>query len=396
MSRRTRNERGAIAVIVAFLAVGLLVGGALVVDFGMAYVNKRQTQAAADAAVLAAAKVYSAKGKPCPTLDAVGSPAWLAAEDAADMLRKESLPGSTQDRFDVYCNGDNELVVDYDVSYKSPVGLGALAQGDNDPIVVTGKASATFDRPLKGESGMRPWAICSASADTSKTVRQVLAGNKDAAGACGGLGISGTWDRFACPGFEKGDGSDKDDKPTSTLYWIRNGCPNPASPIPTDATDPSQLFSDLTGFCADSVKNDTSTEFCLTRDTGSAKNDKMAEAWQSVVDAGLSFEVPMYCSGVIAGGDCSSDAITSAPVIPIYEIAVVRMCGFALKGDKKKPHYSTNWPTTGPCATANPSSYTPTSPTVPEADAFYLVFEGMVNGTDEGSTSGSSNLRLTR
>jgi hypothetical protein len=398
LNRRHADERGAIAVIVALLAIVLLVSAAIVIDFGQAYVTKRKAQNAADAAVLAAAKVYSAEKGTCDSLLPAKRPDLLAAANkAAKTLRTQNAPGSKDDAVVVpSCNADGELIIHYEVSDTSPIGLGQLATDDTD-INVTREAEATFDRPVRGESGMRPWAICSASADTSKTVRQVLAGNKDAAGACGGLGISGTWDRFACPGFKKGDGSDKDDKPTSTLYWIRNGCPNPASPIPTSATNPSLLFSDLVNFCSSSVKNDTSTEFCLTRDTGSAKNDKMADAWQSVIDAGLSFEVPMYCSGLTSGGSCSSDAITSAPVIPIYQIAVVRICGFALKNDKGKGRYSTNWPTTGPCATANPSSYTPTSPVVPAGgDAFYLVFDTIIKTTDESDSGGSSNLRLTK
>ena len=51
---RDRDERGAFAIMFVAMATMLLVMGALVVDFGMAYVNKGHAQTTADASVLAA------------------------------------------------------------------------------------------------------------------------------------------------------------------------------------------------------------------------------------------------------------------------------------------------------------------------------------------------------
>ena len=60
---------GAIAIMMAASVVMLCICGAIVVDFGMAYVNKRQAQTAADAGALAAAQVYKSQpGVPCTTL----------------------------------------------------------------------------------------------------------------------------------------------------------------------------------------------------------------------------------------------------------------------------------------------------------------------------------------
>ena len=54
--RSLKNERGAVAVIVAILIVPLLVCTALVVDMGSAYARNREAQNAADAAALAVAQ----------------------------------------------------------------------------------------------------------------------------------------------------------------------------------------------------------------------------------------------------------------------------------------------------------------------------------------------------
>ncbi len=54
--RRLKDDRGAVAVIVALAMVPLLVCTALVIDMGAGYVRKRQLQNAADAAVLAVAQ----------------------------------------------------------------------------------------------------------------------------------------------------------------------------------------------------------------------------------------------------------------------------------------------------------------------------------------------------
>jgi Flp pilus assembly protein TadG len=385
--RRNHDEQGAVAIVVALMTVMLCVIAAMVVDFGQAYVNKRQAQTAADAAVLAASKIYAGQTGSCATLVA-NATLRAQALTAANTLREQNLPGSRGVNFDVTCNADQELQVAYDVEADSAVGLGALAI-NSDHMIVSREATATFDRPMRGDSGMRPWPICSNSVNTTNThVTQVLAGNNENAGCPAMADISGTWSRFACPGFAKGDGSDKDDKPTSTMYWIRYGCPNPASPIPGQPTDPSALTSHLINHCSVPPigKNDPSTEFCLTRDTGKAQNKKMDDAWQMVVDEGETIEVPIFCSSP----QCSYDAVTAAPVIPIYQLAVVRVCGFYLDGTHS------DWSTHAECTGANnPKNYSETTEPPAGKNAFYLVFKGIIKSTDNGADGGSSNLRLT-
>lgn len=63
LTRPARDDRGAVAIMVAVLATVIFIVAALVVDLGLARDTKRQSQAAADASALAAGnKLYSATG----------------------------------------------------------------------------------------------------------------------------------------------------------------------------------------------------------------------------------------------------------------------------------------------------------------------------------------------
>lgn len=396
---RRDDERGAIAVIVGVLSTFILVLASLTVDVGLAYTYKRQAQTAADAAVLAAATLYVESKVTCGSLDDnVGLNA--QAKKLADEMLQKNLPGATGVEWDVSCdNPDAELRVSYTATYDSPLTLGRIAS-DSDHVKVETPASATFDRSIRGESGMRPWPICSTQAQVLDRVVQIVAGNKTNEN-CPGMEVSGTWGRYACPGYKKGDMSGES-KPTSTLYWIRHGCPNPASPIPGQPLDATDRYDHLANWaeCAPKDKNSASSEFCLIRDTGSSFNDNMRSAWQSVIDDGLTFELPILCTatvtieGVETPGQCSQDAVSGkdGSVLPIAGIAVVTICGFKLEG-----YSSVSWPTTGPCHTDNPKNYTVSSPTPNgEANVLYLAIKGVISGGDDGTDGGGGNLRLVR
>ncbi|WP_426244019.1 pilus assembly protein TadG-related protein [Nocardioides sp. LHG3406-4] len=82
---RRRDERGAVAIMVAFLAITLFVIAALVVDLGLARDTRRQSQNAADASALAAAnQLYlpTASGG-CPTKPCVAMAVAAAKSYAA-------------------------------------------------------------------------------------------------------------------------------------------------------------------------------------------------------------------------------------------------------------------------------------------------------------------------
>jgi hypothetical protein len=156
-----RDERGAIAVMTALLALALLVSCAFVLDFGQAYANKRQDQTAVDAAALAAGTVYqnqtkwvaSATGnKTCDVLKTSDITTWSTlaskAQDQAESLLDENLSGATITDFAVTCkkkpDGTNskEFLIDVTADKDSPIGLGQLVT-DSESITVSREAQAT-------------------------------------------------------------------------------------------------------------------------------------------------------------------------------------------------------------------------------------------------------------
>jgi Flp pilus assembly protein TadG len=81
---RRRDERGAVAIMIAVMATILFVVGALVVDLGLARDTRRQSQNAADAASLAAANVLYPKSGLCVADPAPGvPPCYVDAVNAA-------------------------------------------------------------------------------------------------------------------------------------------------------------------------------------------------------------------------------------------------------------------------------------------------------------------------
>lgn len=81
--RGRRDERGAVAVMVATMAVALFVIAALVVDLGLARDTKRRSQIASDASALAAANVLYPASEVCTTPAASAPPCFSDAVTAA-------------------------------------------------------------------------------------------------------------------------------------------------------------------------------------------------------------------------------------------------------------------------------------------------------------------------
>ncbi|WP_323097569.1 pilus assembly protein TadG-related protein [Intrasporangium sp. YIM S08009] len=136
-----RNERGAVTLIVTFCMVALCICAAIVTDFGMAYVNKRQAQTAADAAVMAAGKVFSGKSGTCASL--IGDMTLMSsAETAADQLRLANLPNSPNVDLVPSC-ATGTLTLDYHVSINSPLGLGQMVSG-SDHLTVDREAQSSL------------------------------------------------------------------------------------------------------------------------------------------------------------------------------------------------------------------------------------------------------------
>jgi hypothetical protein len=126
---RDRDEDGAIAIIVALLAVGLLVIAGFTVDFGQAYLMKRNLQTGADAASLAGAQYFMEHLKePCTA--AAMAPYAAGAEAQADDYMEANVDAAvtTGDNLSEKCDG-TAVKAYYTATADTPMVFGGLATG---------------------------------------------------------------------------------------------------------------------------------------------------------------------------------------------------------------------------------------------------------------------------
>jgi hypothetical protein len=372
-----------VALITAFLVVVLLVLAGFVTDFGMAYNHKRQLQTGADAAALAATQFYMDEldGAPCtqPAIDALRS----QAEAEADAYMAENVSGATGQILagtaGLHCNGKGVEVV-YAASGETPSFFGPLA-GSGGSITTSREAAAAYDAGIAA-GGLRPWGICSKVVNTTQTVTFVpmkggstAANDPTGANNCGSAGPPGGWWVAQCNGQGQGTGA--------TEAAVTNGCPTEDyQPVPGQpSTGPSALSTYLRNYCPNRSENAT----CLASDTGNNFHNA-SEEWQGLV--GQTIKMPVFCfppscapAAYSAQGQNASYAI--------HQIATVEICGFELS---PRPA-STGWPTSGPCATANPLGYT--SSDVTNGGGIFLVIKALSGPTPWEGDGNVTNLRLT-
>lgn len=151
--KRRRDERGAVAILAALLALVLLGISAFTVDLGMAYVTKRQLSAASDAAALAADAYYKTNYQGLCTVPGndpnnpttANAAVRANAEKAADDLFKQNYPNGTDadgNITNLSCNGTG-VQVTYSASGKSSSPFGPLL-GGSGTITTAGTAAAAY------------------------------------------------------------------------------------------------------------------------------------------------------------------------------------------------------------------------------------------------------------
>lgn len=149
-ARRTRDERGATAVLVAVLALVLLGVGAVAIDMGQVYAKRSSLQSAADLAVLAAA--VKLDGSSTCTAEAVA---------AAENYLEENWIDQEGDPFDVDLggsadDGDGYIQCDgWKVELWAPkahvnFGLAKALSPDNEGVDVPARAEAGVYSPATG------------------------------------------------------------------------------------------------------------------------------------------------------------------------------------------------------------------------------------------------------
>ncbi|WP_159081626.1 TadE/TadG family type IV pilus assembly protein [Nocardioides sediminis] len=355
-----RDERGAVAIIVAFLALFLVGLSVFAVDFGMAYANKRQAQTAADAAALGAAVVYTQQptsGLGCEGLRTAGQ----AAADAEALLKAEVQNDTTMTgegtlvggRVETECT-DNGLEVRAEVSTTSPNLFGGAASGGDttEDYEVSREATAVVDAAGAVGGGLRPLALCSRDLLTLTSFPTPVMKFEGPAGGgpdkgtksdCPDTHNPGNWWTLDCPG-QNGPIADE----------ISNGCENPVSIVP-DQPDPSDpnIRSHLLGHCPTTAADPAS---CLGADTGNLRDDGSLDALKALVDSEEQFFLPVFCGTPT----CNPGAVSPDPggntIYPVFRIISVRLCGYHLGNGAKGSHSKM----TGDCAN-NPSGFNATS-----------------------------------
>jgi Flp pilus assembly protein TadG len=345
MRRRkpARDERGAIAIMTAMMIILLCISSGFVVDFGQAWVAKRQMQTAADAAALAAAAAYASTPGICSTM--LNAPAnATAAKAAADSYRAKNGSSDTSAITAVCDAPTGTLRVTVNSATTSSSAFGALA-GTSSTISVTRTATAAVSVSPQVGAGLRPLALCFAQVPSPIVYGQVYRvdfpgdGHKTFPG-CPDTTASGDWWTLDCPGERTGA--------TGVLESeVLNGCPDPVSIVsPQDATTSTKLSNSLTGACPSAPLG---SQTCLSGDPGQMDAGHIEDSWKALIDKETSVVLPVFCVPPTCTPTTLSGSGTNA-IFPVYRLAGVQICGYHFGKSTKYDRLS------GACAN-NPSHY---------------------------------------
>lgn len=353
MSQR-RDEPGAVAILVALLAVVLIGMLAFTADVGVAYANKRQMQNAADAAALGAAGVFAQQpGGDCASILASGE---VAANDEAEALETANQPVSGTSDLIVppatlptplpaaECNADG-LVTRATVGGTTPTFFGGLF-GDDDGYDVVRSAAAVVEAATTVGAGLRPLAICSKDLTTmgtypSPVMKLSFPETGRTSSACPDSDQPGNWWTLDCP---EDNGNDLETN-------IAEGCDDPVTVVPGQpVASPATLGPFLVDYCEAAGAPASS---CLRSNPGLVRSDGAIDAFAALVASGETFFLPVFC-GTPA---CSptqgiSDDNGGNVIYPVHKLIAVELCGYHF-GPKKGSDM------TGLCASSNnPAGHT--------------------------------------
>lgn len=367
MTRRPehRDERGAVAVLVALLALALVGMSAFAVDFGMAYANKRQAQTAADAAALSAAMEFgklSASGG-CEAMRSAGqananTEALAKLEQNDDtMIGDPNTPGGVGDatlvggQVQAACT-TNGLEVTVQVATTSPNVFGRVTSegSKTDEYTMVRSAKAIVEAAGAVGAGLRPLALCSRdllplTTFPTPVMRFVGPGTGNGAPSdCPGAAPGGNWWTLNCP--ENANNGD-------LAANIAQGCKAPVAIVPNQpAAGNSALRTHLLNYCTTSP---TRRESCFTNNPGNLADINSADALEALVVSGKTIYFPVFCGTPT----CSPGAVTTDAgnntIYPVFRLVAGQLCGFHLGNSRRFPAQSGM---TGACAN-NPQGFNP-------------------------------------
>lgn len=388
VSGRDRDDRGATVVIVALMASVLLVLSGFTVDFGQAWMAKRNLQKAADAGALAAAQVLAGYPGTCDVVkgNAVAvAAAHAAATQYSAKNRETYLPSSVETEWSVDCNtAKSAVVVNYGLKGTTSSAFGPLAGGSNT-MTSQRRAQAVVEVGPHTSTRMRPLAMCSTQLTTGPFVR--LDYPKDAPPSCGNA--SGAWWTVDCPGNPSNS--------TSVMVaQVRDGCPKGASIVSgqTSTQTSGQLTNTLTAAC---LGNTTPEGGCLESNPGNLDSGQVADSWKFLVDNQVKAVFPVFC----APPQCTSTTIDgngNNATFPIYKLLGAVICGYHFSQNEK--YHSAS----GECAGLPSNMYAGDDPAGNQVNYLIIKYVQLsASGSNEdsgcslGSTTGcDGGVRRTR
>lgn len=337
------DERGAIAVLVALLAVFLIGLSAFTIDLGAAYVSNRNLQKAADAGALAGAQALTKYKGTCDNIRS-NSAAVNDAHQAAIAVAKKNYPDAswTEDTTAWKVSCDPQLKV-VNVTFANSGTTDAQFTGvfgGQDTVTTHRHAQATVDVAPTAKENVRPLALCSAAfaaAPTSGDFVQIYypGGGFSPPPQCPTAGAAGNWWTLDCPNQPTGSTKELEGQ-------IRDGCRDAVTVVPGqgDATTPGELTITLEAACDSGPSGDGA---CMGGDPGGIDSGQLASAWKDLVLTEAESLFPVFC----VEPQCSASTVEGSgtnSTFPVYKMVAAVVCGYRFSKNEK--YYST----TGACA----------------------------------------------
>lgn len=334
LSGRRRDERGATAILVAILATTLVMISAFTVDFGQAFMSKRNLQKGADAGALAGAQALTQFPGSCATV-ASNSTALTAAHTAADAIgkanRESYLPASAETEFSVTCDPNLKVLeVRYGLKGDTDSMFGPLAGGSSS-ITTDRRAQATVDVSPRTNEAVRPLAICSAQlpppSPTEVFVRVDYPKNSvNPPPGCPAKTGPGNWWTLDCPEEATGSTSQMVDQ-------ILNGCDEGVSVVPgqEDTLTEGELTVRLEAACD---SGSAGSETCLGGDPGNIDAGQVVDAWKTLVQNETESIFPVFCAPPQCLESTTQGTGTNA-TYPVYKMIAAVICGYHFSKTEK-------------------------------------------------------------
>ncbi|MBY5162909.1 pilus assembly protein TadG-related protein [Salsipaludibacter albus] len=372
----TRQEDGAVAIIVAVCLIVLLGISAFVVDFGLAYTNRRQLQTAADAAALAGALVY--EGEPGSCIDLVTDPSLRgqAYARATTLMRENHAEATGPDptSWTATCTPAGRVSVPWSVD--DPVESGLSGVFGVTQVDTNASATASIPKGPINSTGLRPYAVCSSelpAALPSAALRVNFEGHAKG-NECDGP--AGNWRQMDCPNQEPKKLDD------ATAF----GCTRGVTIVP-DQESPGDLNLRDTLLAA-CPPDDTDGDDCLSGNTGNDfTSNPVITAWDGLL--GQTIQVPVVCGATACPSEAAFINVGTKAQLPVHRIVEVVVCGYHWQKNKARSVG------TGQCSA---STYRPGGADDVDKDKTqdqYLVFVFKdVIGDEDGGAEGGDGVAL--